>query len=199
MSDEPKPCPFCGSRKPKARFGRNWGWYMGCECGAVGPKAETRGEAIAAWNGRERGGRMKTDDGRTRADSGQCPEMPATEELRRLLDERGVEWDAEYEGHTEWRDAGGVLWDALEDVDGTLCMSCDRGWYQTPAQAVEATLGPGACHADETCAWECAYADNGHDARLTVHVMECRECGGTYEHVNGSYEFCPRCGRRFVE
>lgn len=33
----------------------------------------------------------------------------------------------------------------------------------------------------------------------TIHVMECPECGGTYEHVNGDYEFCPRCGREFVE
>jgi ribosomal protein S27AE len=23
-------------------------------------------------------------------------------------------------------------------------------------------------------------------------------CGGTYEHVNGSYEFCPRCGKKVV-
>lgn len=32
--------------------------------------------------------------------------------------------------------------------------------------------------------------------RVTIHVMECSECGRTYEHVNGDYEYCPRCGRR---
>jgi Zn finger protein HypA/HybF involved in hydrogenase expression len=37
------------------------------------------------------------------------------------------------------------------------------------------------------------------DKKVIVHVMECSECGGTYEHVNGDYEFCPRCGRRIVE
>lgn len=31
---------------------------------------------------------------------------------------------------------------------------------------------------------------------VPIRVMECSACGGTYEHVNGSYEFCPRCGRR---
>lgn len=40
------------------------------------------------------------------------------------------------------------------------------------------------------------YMWNGE--RVTVHVMECSECGHTYEHVNGDYEFCPRCGRRIV-
>ena len=29
-----------------------------------------------------------------------------------------------------------------------------------------------------------------------IHVLECTACGGTYEHVNGDYEFCPRCGRK---
>ena len=37
------------------------------------------------------------------------------------------------------------------------------------------------------------------DKKVIVHVMECSECGHTYEHVNGDYEFCPRCGRRIVE
>ena len=32
-----------------------------------------------------------------------------------------------------------------------------------------------------------------------VHGMECTGCGGTYEHVNGGYEYCPRCGARIEE
>lgn len=46
--------------------------------------------------------------------------------------------------------------------------------------------------ADETETWACECVGG----QLTVHVMECTACGGTYEHVNGGYEFCPRCGRR---
>lgn len=33
-----------------------------------------------------------------------------------------------------------------------------------------------------------------HGATVVIHVMECSECGRTYEHVNGDYEYCPHCG-----
>ena len=60
--------------------------------------------------------------------------VTATDELRRLLDERGVEWTG---GHyTDWDDANGHPAEAFE-FDGTLYVSC----VLTPAQAVEATLG----------------------------------------------------------
>ena len=58
----------------------------------------------------------------------------------------------------------------------------------------------GTCKADETETWDCVCDNIGrYGARLIVHVMECTECGHTYEHVNGSYEYCPWCGRRVVE
>lgn len=67
-------------------------------------------------------------------------------------------------------------------------------------QAIEATLGPETCQADETDTWECVCDGIGHyGERMTIHVMECDKCGHTYEHVNGSYEYCPHCGRRIVE
>lgn len=51
--------------------------------------------------------------------------------------------------------------------------------------------------ADETETWECVRDGIGHyGERVTVHVMECSGCGRTYEHVNGEYEYCPRCGAR---
>lgn len=31
-----------------------------------------------------------------------------------------------------------------------------------------------------------------------VHVLECSACGRTCEHINGSYEYCPHCGRKAV-
>ena len=56
-----------------------------------------------------------------------------------------------------------------------------------------AELGSGTCNPVETEAIT-YYDEYGHDA-VKVHVMECDECGGTYEHINGDYERCPRCGK----
>lgn len=57
----------------------------------------------------------------------------------------------------------------------------------------------GTCKADETATCECVRDDlGGYGKTLTVHEMECSVCGHTYEHVNGDYEFCPRCGRKRV-
>ena len=141
--------------------------------------------------------------------------MSTTNELRRLLDERGVEWK-EYK-FNPWTDT--TAWDidtsdprygveaGFEEFDDGVTLL--RFWNATPEQAIAATLGAdakttqaessGTCTADETEIWECVCDGMGHyGKRLTVHVMECSECGHTYEHVNGSYEFCPRCGRRIL-
>ena len=58
----------------------------------------------------------------------------------------------------------------------------------------------GTCHADETDTIRCWVKTDmaGTERMKLIHVMECSECGHTYEHVNGDYEFCPRCGRRIV-
>jgi hypothetical protein len=49
------------------------------------------------------------------------------------------------------------------------------------------------CRAEETSTIPC-YDSKG----ITIHVMECSECGRTYEHVNGDYDYCPHCGRHIV-
>ena len=70
--------------------------------------------------------------------------MTATNTLRAMLDERGVEWD-ELVGHpvvvgTEWHDRDGYPCTALEHADdvpdGMLSVQANL----TPAQAIEATL-----------------------------------------------------------
>lgn len=64
--------------------------------------------------------------------------MTATDELRRLLDERGVE----YEGNkdvTRFFGYDGFEVVMQEDIDGKL--DCLTPLYLTPEQAVEATLG----------------------------------------------------------
>lgn len=52
------------------------------------------------------------------------------------------------------------------------------------------------CEADETDLIPFVRADSGDFEVDYIHVMKCTECGCTYEHVNGDYEFCPRCGRK---
>ena len=125
--------------------------------------------------------------------------MTATEDLRRMLDERGVEYVAnDYKSVKEtcWSYMGELDAVFAEFGDGETRFVCDT-WCFTPEQAIAATLGVGTCHADETETFECVCDGIGHyGKRLTVHVMECSECGSTYEHVNGAYEYCPRCGAR---
>lgn len=67
--------------------------------------------------------------------------MTATDELRRMLTEAGVEWeDYQHENHTWWLDGNDVCWHAenwltpssmLLKIEATL----------TPAQAIAATVG----------------------------------------------------------
>ena len=148
-------------------------------------------------------------------------DLTATEHMRRMLDECGVEWhDTKIgKGFITVFEHDGITWIATEHSSGRLsvkgCVKPTQGHYDgmTPAQAIAATLGSrncsdnctnsertGTCHADETDTWECVCDGIGrYGKRVTVHVMECSECGRTYEHVNGGYEFCPRCRRKVVD
>ena len=105
--------------------------------------------------------------------------MTATDELRRLLDERGVEWT--YGDGTVSYASDGRWFHAWAYSDDTMCVSMG---YLTPAQAVEATLGRGTCR-------ECAGMED---------VFECSECGMRYEGwaLKRWARYCPNCGRRRV-
>ena len=113
--------------------------------------------------------------------------MSATDELRRLLDERGVEWTG---GHyTDWDDANGHPAEAFE-FDGTLYVSC----VLTPAQAVEATLGRGTCHI--------TVEDNLAETEGMGDVwLECSACHWQMplEPTTPLFGYCPNCGRKVVE
>lgn len=132
--------------------------------------------------------------------------MTATERLRELLDERGVEWAAPDESWnqdsiTYWK-VGSIKWVAFESENGTLWLNCNSVTDLTPEQAIAATLGRGECKADETDVIKCwvKCKDKPSTERMElIHVMECSVCGGTYEHVNGGYEFCPRCRAKVVD
>ena len=172
--------------------------------------------------------------------------MTATDELRRRLDERGVEWKApaSYDGSTKYDTIVDGYW--FHEYDGKITVH-----GLTPEQVIAATLGRGTLTADDVrdlierhsdasggngrdfhngayvaiadelnatlgsfnCTNDCTNSErtttvdetwhvgfhmwNGE--RVTIHVMECSKCGRTYEHVNGNYEFCPRCGRKLVD
>ena len=103
----------------------------------------------------------------------------ATDELRRLLDERGVEWTYSIGPfpQTNW-EVGDVVWHAKE---------LERGFdvttrYLTPEQAVEATLGRGTCH---------------DAAGKQMAFFSCSACGATVERKHP--RFCFACGRKVVD
>ena len=103
--------------------------------------------------------------------------MSAKDELRRMLDEAGVEWDYGITGAASTKfDVNGVELTFIGMRDGVTCST-----ILTPAQAIAATVGRGTCHKvldfDGT-AWICS------------------ECG---EHIGPRrWNYCPNCGRRCV-
>lgn len=113
-----------------------------------------------------------------------------TEQLRKLLDDRGVKWKAlsdRQEGDytitaTRWHDSeGGLLTMCISEPDGS---TWDFFWYPSPKQAVEATLGR------ETCKWEPADF-------ITEGEWWNTSCGGSFTwEPDGTPNFCPNCGRR---
>ena len=107
--------------------------------------------------------------------------MTATDELRRLLDERGVEYRVSATGYSI--DIGPSITAYANRTDTTLDVSL-RG--VTPEQAIDATLGRGTCR------------DVGR------YAFVCSECGWASDephHVLGGFwpKYCPECGRAVVE
>lgn len=45
-------CPFCGERRAHVKHSRMWGYFVACDCTAVGPGRATVAEAVDAWNER---------------------------------------------------------------------------------------------------------------------------------------------------
>ena len=90
--------------------------------------------------------------------------MTATDELRRMLDERGWHWWAgDDERKTLW-ESNGLTWEYFNDENGDAWLgflgACEQDI--APEQAIEATLGRGTCR-------RVLY-------KLT-NVLVCSECG----------------------
>ena len=105
--------------------------------------------------------------------------MTATDELRGLLDERGVEWT--YGDGTVSYASDGRWFHAWAYNDGAMCVSMG---YLTPEQAIEATLGLGTCRITDNGPWGYPYV--------------CSACGASFDADvnNGEFNYCPNCGRR---
>lgn len=116
--------------------------------------------------------------------------MTATDELRRLLDGRGVEYTDAEDAHTQY------TWWSDGDHEIAACNSGERlaVYDLTPAQAVEATLGSGTCRIEKRhMDWRCT---------------GCGEIVGTDDptselFIDGNavelWRYCPNCGAKVVD
>lgn len=114
--------------------------------------------------------------------------ISATDKLRSMLDDRGIEWDElkSYDGGklTRWRDSMGRFVTAYDE--GMVPFFDDFYWQPTPEQAINATLGRGTCR-------RVLYKPTG--------VLVCSECGRGIPKQLDKYcylNYCPSCGRRIV-
>lgn len=123
--------------------------------------------------------------------------MTATEELRRLLDERGVEW---------WQSAntlGCVFTRWYSPLFGDEVCAMENGeeglvlfdHFVAPEQAVEATLGRGMCHPVTN--------DNLTESEGTGDAWaDCSECGHLLcvltDPSSQMPNYCPNYGRKVV-
>lgn len=116
--------------------------------------------------------------------------MTATDTIRAMLDERGVEWWAEddpeepaYYFVTKWFANG--CEQAYEEIPAIRSRSLNA-YCVTPEQAIEATLGRGECR-------RVLYEPTG--------VLVCSECGAGIPKQLDKYcylHYCPNCGRAVV-
>ena len=125
--------------------------------------------------------------------------MTATDELRRLLAERGVEWMdcGEVSTLIPTQDAVPRAWTVNRwpsSNDMGDCLWVQNRHPLTPAQAVEATLGRGTCRMEPFI-----YEDTGA-------FIECSECGWQLFDADYSIDaarewlgYCPNCGAKVVD
>lgn len=124
--------------------------------------------------------------------------MTATGDLHRMLDERWVEWhDTKIgKGFITVFEHDGITWIVTEHSSGRLsvkgCVKPTQGHYDgmTPAQAIEATLGPGTCR---------------NNAPTCLDFL-CSECGFVHYHSDANdtkdgngWGYCPNCGAKVVD
>lgn len=125
--------------------------------------------------------------------------MTATEELSRMLDERGKEHRVWPSGLVIWHDEGSWVYEYSppkgdDDYWGGILHATLR--HCTPEQAVAATLGRGTCRRVlMDCAGNPPYYMGGFALNDTCNG--CSECGYPWRtHGLETPNYCPNCGRR---
>ena len=127
--------------------------------------------------------------------------MTATDELRRMLDERGVEYntrDGNTVKNTYWS-CNGLRWGYTEDVDYSgmtdpmLFLTVGSQLTFTPEQAIATTLGAGTCKnvsdpPDGFLCSECGWGDFAEPSHLLT--------GSCYAGLAKGPRYCPNCGRK---
>ena len=149
--------------------------------------------------------------------------MNATEELQRLLDERGIHWWAGADDHKTLWESNGLTWEYFNDENGDAWLgflgACEQDI--TPEQAIAATIGGRKLTAKQVC--EAVYANSIHadcadanwqaiadelnavlgggeceDVSTKNGIFKCSECGCTVEEYGvdcGEIHYCPDCGK----
>ena len=112
--------------------------------------------------------------------------MTATDELRALLDERGIDHTDAEDGHTQH------TWWRCGDHKVTACASGQRlnVYNLTPEQAVEATVGRWTC----TVKHDVVYGLRG----CGIDQWACSECGHMWWSIDGRPTCCPSCGAEVI-
>ena len=116
--------------------------------------------------------------------------MTATDELRKMLEEQGVEYEAEcidFSNYFTWGEND--CYSYTEYQDGTVL----RIWDCTPEQAIAATLGT----SERTCHIEERYIDWYCDACFEM-VGTCDTTSELFIEGNAIklWNYCPNCGAR---
>lgn len=128
-------------------------------------------------------------------EAGEVVPMTATDELRAMLDERGVDWgttkgcdsDSITTVHVDGR-FGGTEWEAFELADGTFQVTAGIYDELTPEQFLAATLGAGTCKPEKEC------LDSYGDLTVTV----CSNCRVAIDDLEDCH-YCPNCGAKVVD
>ncbi len=128
--------------------------------------------------------------------------MTATEKLRRLLDERGVEYRTHGTTDRTWFEVGNISWCVIERENGNLTANAV---FLTPEQAIAATLG--SCNCSDNCT-NSGRTGTCYDTGES-RIFHCSECGLGLDDVFIDDEeyypfadfprFCPCCGAKVVE
>lgn len=112
--------------------------------------------------------------------------VTATDRLRELLDERGVEWSSPSGLNSRFADGITFIGDVavVSEIDGSDLLHIN--FDGTPEQAIAATLGSGTCV--------------NMDGETDAEWFTCSECNTelrVHEPFDAfSIHYCPNCGRR---